>query len=413
MYGHNKTMTGILFLPTDTTKSIIPGNIKTAIWLRGLVTTLGPSQVLPSSLIGWMYAPFVTLFSFFRGGIAAALDTDTKVLANHIGALMMASRGLAVIAPDNLGYGDDKTLYKGTGIGRVYQTSTIPLWLRSKELVHEVSGGKVKSLDICFVAGGSEGGGAVMPISQALHEMGAQVTAYPGAVPSFDLTESVMRITMRLLQGEWPPAFLSWAAYGLVPFDSSNPHYSIASNEGFLSNAGREAMLNMVHSDMSFSDGSTLLRDGMEGTADCLIPQNNGTKGCPSFLNPIITQNILEVIDMDPFTNNEFLPCQSKNPAPELSTLCRALELNSVGPLVGSAQYPVNICHPPSDNVSRFKNMTRQYPNNTHNVQYKPSLDQWAAAEAKKGSKYLHNPITFTCNMYAVLDVLDTIGSRR
>ena len=47
-------------------------------------------------------------------------------------------------------------------------------------------------LDSVFIHGTSEGGMGVMPIGNALHNLGVKVTAYPAAVPSYDFTKSMM-----------------------------------------------------------------------------------------------------------------------------------------------------------------------------------------------------------------------------
>lgn len=382
-YGSNETMTGILFMPSDSAKALIPGSLRTVVWMKALVTTFGPSEILPRNTFGWLYAPFETAFAFLRGGMIATFSKKGNTVMNEVGALMLASRGFVIVAPDYLGYGDDKSLFKGTGIGRVYQTSSLPLWLHTRNLVQEISGGKSKVADECYVAGASEGAAGVLPVAQALHEIGAEVTAYPGAVPSFDLTESIMRRTLTVLRGEWPDSFLGWIAYGGAPFASSNPHYHILRNESFLSEEGENVLVDLVNSDTTFLGMNEHLLGGLKATSECLTSDNDNLTGCPSYLNPVLVQKFRNVVDADPHSNPEFYPCKSKNPAPELSSLCNAIGINNLNHMFASAQYPVKLCHSPSDMVTRFTDVTLKYPNNTLNLELRPTLEQWAEGERR------------------------------
>ena len=71
------------------------------------------------------------------------------------------------------------------GILSFYQTSTLPLWFKSKSTIEKISGGESHMLDNAYVHGASEGGVATMPVAHRLHEMGVNVHAYPAAVPNY------------------------------------------------------------------------------------------------------------------------------------------------------------------------------------------------------------------------------------
>jgi len=70
-----------------------------------------------------------------------------------------------------------------------YQTSTLPLWFKSKSTIEKISGGETHMLDNAYVHGASEGSVATMPVAHRLHEMGVNVHAYPAAVPNYVNTD--------------------------------------------------------------------------------------------------------------------------------------------------------------------------------------------------------------------------------
>ena len=81
--------------------------------MHGWLSPRGPSEVLPKTSFGWFACIFETGLAFLKGGTRGAYSKDGKILLNELGALMLASRGMLVIAPDYLGYGDNKSLFKG------------------------------------------------------------------------------------------------------------------------------------------------------------------------------------------------------------------------------------------------------------------------------------------------------------
>ena len=85
-----------------------------------------------------------------------------------------------------------------TGIARAYQTATIPLWLFSKLFVEKESSGNATTANVTFIQGSSEGSMSVMPVAHALHEIGVKVTAYPAAVPNYDLAKTAMKYMRKL-----------------------------------------------------------------------------------------------------------------------------------------------------------------------------------------------------------------------
>lgn len=87
--------------------------LQTTLWMHGFLSSQGPSELLPKKPFQWITSIFSAGVGFLTQGMQGAYSSTGKVLLNELGALMLASRGMAVIAPDYLGYGDDKLLFKG------------------------------------------------------------------------------------------------------------------------------------------------------------------------------------------------------------------------------------------------------------------------------------------------------------
>jgi len=403
VYGYNETVSGLILVPMDdSAKTVKSGGLNTTFWMHGFVSHLGPSENLPKTSLLWFAAIFETGMAFIKGGMAAAYDKEGKALLNQFGSIMIASRGILVIAPDYLGYGNDKTLYKGFSISKPYQTSCMPLWFKSKSVIEEISGSRSYVLDNTFVHGASEGSMAVMPVAHSLHHMGVNVTAYPSAVPNYiETSAEIMKRMFTVLKGGYPDVFMSFFAYMLTPFSSLSPYSNVSQGYGLASVEGERMMDLIVNNEVSFGIGSKLAKEGLSTSPDCL---RNGT-GCPTYLNPIIVNAMVKVAHLDPWNNTEYLPCQRKNEVPELSLLCEEISKVTSHQFFASAEYPVQICHHSLDKVSKFVDMTELYPEKK-NLRIAPSQEQWATVEKNRGIKIAHSSSSLACNFYAALDIM-------
>jgi len=199
-YGHNETMTGTLFLPVEDSfpgmpLKLKPGDLSGSIFMHGFVSPRGPSQIAPKTVLGWVYYMAELGTMFLLKGLPGIHPLDGKTLFNTIAPVMVATKGAVVLEPDYIGYGNDKTLQKPTGVPHGYQTSTIPLWLRAEEFVKNLTKREDSPLNgNVYVFGVSEGGTGVVPVGNAMHDLGAKVVAYPGCVPNNDYVSIIMRI---------------------------------------------------------------------------------------------------------------------------------------------------------------------------------------------------------------------------
>lgn len=76
---------------------------------------MGQSEKLPRSMVSFMKSGLNAAMSTVLFGLNYARTSapEVKVMFQNQGAIMLASRGVATIIPDYLGYGDDKKLIKG------------------------------------------------------------------------------------------------------------------------------------------------------------------------------------------------------------------------------------------------------------------------------------------------------------
>lgn len=179
-------------------------------------------------------------------------------------------------------------------------------------------------------------------------------------------------------------------------------------NKAFFTKLGAEEISRVVNSELSFIDGAELLKDGLSSSPQCM---KDGT-GCPIYFNPKFVQYMLDVAHLDPVENIEYLPCRSKNPAPGMSAVCKEFEKNGLKNILPSAEYPVNVCHYPKDNVSPYYNMEIENPDNTYLKMY-PTEKQWLDAETKNGKLFKHMTSSLICSMHMALDVLEHEDSIR
>ena len=112
----------------------------------------------------------------------------------------------------------------------------------------------------------------------------------------------------------------------------------------------------------------------------------------------------------DPLIDTDYLPCNRKNPAPELSTLCAALRTQDMGNLLLSSPYPVDLCASPDDdvvghNTDFYQNIIRM----KSNIKLEPSEDSWREQGGKKGIKYSHRKAGIICNFINVFKILNAI----
>ena len=98
---------------------------------------------------------------------------------------MIGASGAASIAPDNMGFGRSYDFYKGYVSRKMYQTSSLPLWLKTKRIVAQETGCASEVGPQVVISGYSEGGYGAMSIAEGLEGAGAQILKIQGQLPKW------------------------------------------------------------------------------------------------------------------------------------------------------------------------------------------------------------------------------------
>ena len=117
----------------------------------------------------------------------------------------MGASGTVSIAPDTLGYSNTYDYFKGYIVKKQYQTSFIPLWLKTKRTIAEETECVSELGNGLTVAGYSEGGYGAFAIAEAAESVGIDVQqVLSGAGPY--LTSSALLTTgyTSMLEGTFP-----------------------------------------------------------------------------------------------------------------------------------------------------------------------------------------------------------------
>ncbi|KAL7551269.1 hypothetical protein ACHAWF_014458 [Thalassiosira exigua] len=138
-YGRDATVSGLLVIPTDaaTGEKILPGPLTANIFSRtlGQVTCSGPSSL-----------KFIDELN----------DKFGDEIISEIVAIAMASIGRVVVVPDNMGFEESYDFFKGFGLKKQYQTSGMPLFLKTKRIIAEETSCISEVSNNVIVAGYSE-----------------------------------------------------------------------------------------------------------------------------------------------------------------------------------------------------------------------------------------------------------------
>lgn len=415
VYGNNETMTGTVMFPIDHEGTLRKGELEIVIWMHGFdLEGKGPSESFPRSVFSFVKTGIQSIVTQMIYGIDKVRTTNqqAKSIVLNNGAMMMASRGIVVILPDYIGYGNDKNLKKGTGMKRAYQTSSIPLYLKTKELLQKNlkppifpdDPNKQKHRKKVYVSGFSEGGYATLAVAEAISNLGVETHAFAGGLPMLDTVYEKMRDILHLMNGEYqyPNFYSMWN----IAMTSSSPHNDLDSSESIFSSLGDVEIPNIVNSNRSVFEMASLVQKGFESNApDCL---KNGVD-CPKYLNPILIAQMLKISSFDPLSNPEYFPCKSKNPSPNLEPLCKTLKSLDVKHMIVNADYPIDICHSPGDKLTIFRrNEYDEILGANKNVKLEPSEEAWKAEE-DKGWNYDHAPSGIVCLMINTLKILKDI----
>lgn len=101
-------------------------------------------------------------------------------------------------------------------------------------------------------------------------------------------------------------------------------------------------------------------------------------------------------------TNTEYFPCGSKNPSPDLSGLCEALQASEPVHWFERSTYRTKYCHSPMDDYAPL--ISREFPQNP-NIVFFPPTDKWKEIEELTGKTADHLLSSALCQFLALLEI--------
>ena len=169
-YGYNLTQSGLLLLPIDAdTGSIRQGTMPAALYNHPSVLREAPTV--------WF-----------------GKDSNILVFLN----LVVASTGIINIMPDYLGYGGydnagfwDNVAFKAYLIKKGYQTSIMPLWYKTAQIVQRDSNCTAALGNAVAIFGYSEGGYASVAMADTMYKAGINVVHVDTGGAPIDLETTV------------------------------------------------------------------------------------------------------------------------------------------------------------------------------------------------------------------------------
>ena len=313
IYGNDVQHSGLLMLPVTSEGGIPVGTLKGMLYMHPSTTASVPSN-------SWK-------------GDRSSLDLQFLTA--------VASSPAAVILPDYMGYGQASGKdYKGYVVRKSYETSTVPLWLWTKQFLQHMTNCQAALAESAYVLGYSEGGYAAVVIADALHRMGVDIImANAGGGPYRIGSEAILRIIQGIDDGIFPLDMryvlaLLGSAYSSTYQDIAN----YLRGQDMLADTERYNIVKLLQGDPTVDLLSTL------------IPAEDPL----SIFDPNLLAFARKSIE-----NQNFNPCLDETTARDQNAyfLCKALQENDLTYTLEHASYPVTLCQSPDDDVVSIANL--------------------------------------------------------
>lgn len=325
VYGENATVSGLAIIPlTGDGSQLAPGTMKGVVYCHGTRTDRWPS-------------------TDYQGPNNTSIETLQFAALASLG-------GSVIILPDFMGYGASQgILYKAYTVLKSYQTSFIPLWYETQNLLAKESNCASVLANQAAVVGYSEGGYSSVAVAQALTKAGIHVLHVDSGGGPFRVLLSILSILKGVDDGTFDIynryifALIGSAYSGTYPLPNSND-----TSQYILSSTARSTLVSLV----SESSSAEAL--------DAQIPSHNPFSVFNSRF-VAITQAAVSAGNFDPCANNSSI-FQS-----QAGLVCKALQLDDLtNYLETQVNYPVRLCHSPQDNLVAYANL----PNISMNSQF-------------------------------------------
>lgn len=336
-YGYETIFSGLVLLPLQTTTStttILPGTLIPYVYGRGTRTDTEPST------------------DWERQG--------TEVLFH---ALVTSIQGAVSIIPDFMGYGESLgQISRAYIIRKSYQTSTIPLVQQvGNMLASETDCNSALARDV-FVSGYSEGGYAAVAIAQAFESMGMRILGvHAGGGPYAISSRAILGVIEEVNNATFPSAQHYYFALLGSAYSST---YEDVSNFGIVD------MLDPLYRD-------TLVRLVNEGASVADIHAAMDRFDPLSVFEASFLKFALDAIDA-----GEEDPCRPvfvQGTGSEV--ICQALKEQDLTEYLLGVNYPVQLCHSPTDRLVNFGNVPDASGNSFLTVEVSSGTHEQAAED--------------------------------
>jgi len=340
-YGYKAKNSGLVVFPTDDKGVILSGALPVSAWAH--VTIAGTCD---------------TPTGTFKPNDFGRLSVDALT------TLLMGASGTVSIAPDTLGYSNTYDYFRGYVVKKQYQTSFIPLWLKTKRTIAEETKCASELGNGLTIAGYSEGGYGAFAIAEAAQSVGIDVQAVlSGAGPY--LTSSALLTTgyTSMAEGTFP---LNRRHYTIQLGQSYSSTYSGVENYG----TGQDLLAD------SWFVGSTQFTkyDAVNAVTD-----SGGSDSLNKLVPSPISIDSLDVWEpaavqfiKDAIRKGHSKPCDDMNGAAAagVDKLCHAFEANDLENYINSIgkKYLYELCFSFGDEVINSANVMQGGPAFTENA---------------------------------------------
>lgn len=322
-YGYNLTQSGLLLLPIDAdTGSIHQGTMPAVLYNHPSVLREAPTV--------WF-----------------GEDSNILLFLN----LVVASTGVINIMPDYLGYGGyddagfwDNIAYKAYLIKKGYQTSIMPLWYKTAQIIQRDSKCASALGNAVSIFGYSEGGYVSVAMADTMYKAGINVVHVDAGGAPIDLETTVYMMVKTVDNSEFPVGQRYFLALIGNSFSSTYPDIPSYQKQNMLNSTSKEVIRAILFN--STEPNSTGVRDQIFQA----VPEGD--------LLSIVDLNSLALIRSYIVQGLETShPCNATAVVGENDLLCQAFIENTLTESVLTAQYPIRFCHSQDDKVVHIANV--------------------------------------------------------
>lgn len=321
-YGYDAKTSGLVVIPTNDEGDILPGALQASTWSH--VTIAGNCDI-PSGT-----------FNF------------GKVSVDAITTLLMGSSGSVAISSDTIGFGNTYDYFKGYLVKKQYQTSFIPLWLKTKRTIAQETGCASELGTGLFIGGFSEGGYAAFAVAEAAESAGIDVRYVHSSAGPYLLSSALLTSGyLGMANGEFPAGRRHYTIQLAQSYSST---YEGLENYGFGQDLFSDAW-NVSGIQYTKSDAINITSTNLYGAG-----RLNDIVPSPTSINTLDVWNPTAVkFVTDALSNGSYRPCD--NAAGSVSAgvdkLCDAFVSNDLEAYINSigAKYRYELCYSSEDEV--------------------------------------------------------------